>query len=94
MQSGTIQLTSSGPVYAASTPIRVYSIVVKSDTTAGVLNAKNGGSGGTEFDQINGTISQAVIRSYGEHGMVFPAGCYLTLDGHCTYATVQFELLS
>ncbi len=92
MSVGTYQVTADGQAGPARA-VRVFNIVVKSDGTAGVVAVKNGTTtGGTEFDQINGTINQAVVRNY-EGGMVFPSGCYIDLDSHSTYVTVSLEVL-
>ena len=90
--TGTYQVTVDGQAGPAKA-VRVWSVVVKSDTTAAVVSLKNGTStGGTEYDQIDGTISKAVVRSY-EGGLVFPAGCFVDLDAHTTYVTVSLEVI-
>ncbi len=91
MFSGTYQVTADGLAGPAAA-VRVNSIVVKSGGTAAVVSIKNGGTGGTIYDQIDGTINQAVVRNY-EGGMVLPAGCYIDLDSNTTYVTVNLEVL-
>ncbi len=92
MSVGTYQVAADGQAGPAKA-VRVFNIIAKSDSTACVVSVKNGTTtGGTEYDQINGTISQAVIRNY-EGGLVFPGGCFIDLDAHTTYVTVSLEVL-
>lgn len=92
MATGTYQVSADGQAGPAQA-VRVWNIVVKSTSTAAVVLLKNGTStGGTEYDQIDGTISKAVRVSY-IGGLVFPAGCYIDLDGNTSYVTVSLEVL-
>jgi hypothetical protein len=92
MSVGTYQVTADGQAGPARA-VRVFNIVAKSSGTACVVSVKNGTTtGGTEYDQINGTINQAVIRNY-EGGLVFPAGCFIDLDVNTSYVTVSLEVL-
>jgi len=89
--TGTYRVTDDG-LAGPGVAIRVHSIVVKSGGTAAVVAILNGTSNGTEYDQINGTINQAVVRNY-EGGMVLPTGCYINLDSNTTYVTVNLEVI-
>ena len=86
MQIGSTNLTVDGYVSSTS-PTRVFAIIVKSGGTAAVVAAKNANT--TEYDQINGTISQSVIRQY-PGGLLFPGGCYIDVDTNTSYVTVIY----
>src|ERR1041385_6331904 len=73
-------------------PTRVFSVNFLSDGTAGVLILRNGTStGGTAFVQENGVISSGKTVSYGQTGILFPAGCFLDVDSHCTGGVVSYS---
>lgn len=86
MQIGSTNLTADGYVSSTS-PTRVFAIIVKSAATAAVVAVQNANS--TEYDQITGTISQAVIRQY-PGGLLFPGGCYIDVDTNTSYVTVIY----
>lgn len=90
--TGTYQVTGSDGLAGPAKAVRVYSVIVKSDGTAAVVSLRNGTSTGTVYDQIDGTINQAVIHNY-EGGLVFPAGCFVDLDAHSTYVTVSLDVI-
>lgn len=93
--SGTQFFTAAGVVGASGKAVRVFSIVVVSDGTAGVTTVRNGtSSGGTAYDIITGTVSTGAIRYYGTQGVVFAAGCYIDADAHSVGVTVSFNYLS
>ncbi len=74
----------------AGKPVRVFSLSVTSDGTAGVCILRNGTStGGTPFTQLDGTISKTVIQNWNE-GLLFPAGCFADVDSHCVVVTVGY----
>ncbi len=89
--SGSYRLTADG-VAGESAAVRVYNIIVKSGGTAAVVSVKNGSTGGDIYDQIDGTINQAVVRNY-EGGLVLPLGCYIDLDSNTTYVVVDLETI-
>lgn len=77
-------------VGTAGRPIRVFSLSVTSDGTAGVAILRNGTTtGGTAFTQLDGTISKTVIQNWNE-GLLFPLGCFADVDSHCVQNTVGF----
>ncbi len=90
--TGTYQVTTLDGLAGPAKAVRVYSIIVQSDGTAAVVSVRNGTASGTIYDQIDGTINQAVIHNY-EGGMVLPAGCFIDLDSHSTYVTVSLEVI-
>lgn len=69
----------------------VYGVNIVSDTTAGVVTLRDGTSGSaTAILQLTGTISKGVYIDFGQ-GIIFPGGCYVSLDAHVTAATVCYE---
>jgi hypothetical protein len=88
--TGSYRVTADGYAGPAG-PVRVHNIIVKSTGTAAVVSVLNG-LAGDAMDQINGTISQAVIRNY-EGGLVFPLGCYIDLDANTSYVVVELEAI-
>lgn len=73
-------------------PTRVFSLNFLSDGTAGILILRNGTStGGTAFVQENGVVSSGKTVAYGPNGILFPAGCFLDVDAHCTAGVVSYS---
>lgn len=72
-------------------PIRVFALNFLSDGTAGVLILRNGTSASdTVFVTENGVVSSGKSISYGQTGILFPAGCFLDVDTHVTGGVVTF----
>lgn len=72
-------------------PIRVFAVNFVSDGTAGVLILRNGTSASdTVYVTENGVISSGKTVQYGQTGILFPAGCFMDVDSHCTGGVVSF----
>lgn len=73
-------------------PIRVFAINFVSDGTAGVVLLRNGTStGGTAFIREDGVVSSGKTVSYGQTGILFPAGCFCDVDVHVTAGVVSYS---
>lgn len=88
---GSIRLTADGYASPEGRPVRVFNVIVKSEGTAAVVALLNG-DGGDQYDQIDGTIDQAVIRNY-EGGIVFPDGLYVNVDANTEYVVANLEVI-
>lgn len=73
-------------------PTRVFSVNFLSDGTAGVLVLRNGTTASdTVYVTETGVISTGKTVSYGQTGILFPAGCFLDIDVHVVSGVVSFE---
>lgn len=73
-------------------PTRVFCISFTSDGTAGVFILRNGTTtGGTAFVTENGVISSGKTVYYGTSGILFPSGCFMDVDAHCTGGVVSYS---
>lgn len=73
-------------------PTRVFCINFTSDGTAGVFILRNGTTAsGTIFAQENGVVSSGKTVNYGTTGILFPAGCFMDVDSHCTAGVVSYS---
>lgn len=94
IQNAGSQAIVSGTGAAIGTsgkPTRVFCINFTSDGTAGVFILRNGTSAsGTAFVTENGVISSGKTVAYGQTGIMFPAGCFMDIDAHCTGGVVSF----
>lgn len=88
---GSQQITADGVIGSSGGKIRLYSIIVHSGGTAGVATLHDGTTtGGTELDQINGTISVSKRVSY-PGGLLFNSGLYIDIDANVVYVTAIYE---
>lgn len=91
MASGTQRLTADGALSPSGSPVRIWSIIVKSGGSPASVLVKNGTStAGTAYDQITGTADQAVVINY-EAGLVLPDGGYIDVDTNTSYVVVNYE---
>lgn len=90
MSIGSKVITSSDALVDSTNPTVVYAVIVKSGGTAASVLLKLAATGGQEYDQIDGTINKAIVRSY-PGGLLFPTGCFVDLDANTTYVTVIYE---
>lgn len=93
-QGGTQSISNQtdAAIGTSGKPTRVYYAEAVSDGTATLVLLKNGTStGGTQFSQLDGTISKSVSRYYGSEGMWFPAGCFADVDSHTAFLTVCYS---
>lgn len=90
--SGSQAFTSTDVVIGTSgKPIRVFAISFLSAATAAVILIRNGTSGsGTAFVREDGVISTGKTVTYGQTGILFPAGCFLDVDANTTSGVISF----
>lgn len=91
LQIGSQKISADGVVGVSGKPIRVFAFIVRSGAGGNAVTvAYNGtGTGGTEYDTLNGTQSLTVRISY-PGGLLFPSGCYLDIDTNTSYVTVIY----
>ena len=88
---GTQRRTADGVIGTSGAKIRLYGIIVHSSGTAAVVSLLNGTtSGGTEYDEINGTISVSKRVNY-PGGLLFNDGLFVDLDANTVYVTAIYE---
>ncbi len=88
---GSQQRSSDGVIGTSGKKIRLYQIIVHSGASGGVVQLRNGTTtGGTEYDEVNGTASISVSASYAG-GLFFPDGLFIDLDANTVYVTCIFE---
>ena len=93
--SGTTRLTAAGVLGTAGRAVRIFSITVISDGTAGVTTVRDGStSGGVVYDIIAGVISSGATRVYGSTGRLFVDGCYIDADSHSIGVIVDWNYAS
>lgn len=93
---GSKYITSSGLVGSAAfpganpKPVRLYSVSLKSGSTASVLSLLDGATaGGTEYVSMTGNISTGAVINFAG-GLRFPDGLYAVVDGNISYAVLSF----
>lgn len=87
---GVQRVTADIAVGTAGKPIRVFCINLISGGSASNLVLYNGTStGGTAWEQVNGTASQSVTKNYAG-GLRFPSGCFADVDGNISFATISY----
>lgn len=86
------KLTADGVIGVSGKPIRVFALLVKSDSSGSSVILYNGtGTGGTEMDTVKGTASDVTRVNYAG-GMLLPSGGYIDLDGtHTTYVVALYS---
>lgn len=91
--SGSQAFTTSDVVIGTSgKPTRVFSINFVSGGTAGVILLRNGTStAGTAYIREDGVISSGKTVSYGQTGVLFPAGCFLDVDTNVASGVVSYS---
>lgn len=88
---GSVNIAADGVVGTSGKKIRVYGIIVHSSGTGGVVQLRNGiTTGGTEYDEINGTANVSKRVNY-PGGLLFPAGCFYDEDANVVYSTIIYE---
>lgn len=98
IQNAGTQVIASGtdaPLGSSGIAVRVYTVHVISDGTAGVVSLRNGtSSSATAFVTETGTINTGKTINFGTQGMLFPAGCFVDVDAHCVGGIVTYNLAS
>ena len=89
---GTQLVTADGTIGRVSLPVRVYHIHINCGAGGnGVVNLRNGSTvAATIWAICNGTASQGITVSWGECGILLPAGCYVDIDANVTSVAVTF----
>ena len=89
---GTQAVTTTDAVVGVSgKPIRVFSVHMVSDGTAGVLILRNGtGTGSTSYIQVDGVINKGATLDFA-NGVLFPDGCFMDADAHCISGIISFS---
>lgn len=93
--AGTQAITSGtdAAVGVSGVPVRVFTLHIISDGTAGVAILRNGtSSSGTAYVTETGTISTGKTVSYGTQGMMFPSGCFLDVDTHVVGGIITYAV--
>jgi hypothetical protein len=86
-----LQATGDSLIGEAGKATRVFAMHIISGTAA-VVALRNGQAvGGTIYLQETGTANTGKTFTYGEFGMLFPAGCFLDLDANTTSALVAYS---
>lgn len=87
--------TTDAAVQASGTAVRVFMIHIISGGTAAVVSLRNGtAAGSTAYVTETGTISTGKTILFGTQGMMFPAGCFVDVDGNTTSVLVTYNTLS
>ena len=91
LQIGSQNITADGVVGTSGKPVRVFEFIVRSTSDGGAAVAVYNGTstGGTKYDDLNGTTSLTVRIPY-VGGLLFPGGCYLDIDANTSYVTVIY----
>lgn len=100
MRGGIQTRTTDGVIGTSGKPVRVYGIALESGGTASVAAFYNGTGSGTAANKIldvTGTISKKVMApDLPANGILFPAGCYVDVDGNIGAGgvSVWYEIVS
>lgn len=87
--TGTVYTTSDTEAVTAGKPVRVFHMSVLSGGTAAVVSLKNSGSSGTIYATCKcSVVSVSNEFDFGVHGILFPQGCYIDVDGNTTSVTL------
>lgn len=94
IQNAGTQAIASGtdaPIGTSGVVTRIFTVHLISDGTATVTSLRNGiAATATAFATETGTASTGKTINYGLQGMLFPAGCFLDVDAHCTGGIVTY----
>ena len=90
----TVNIGSTDSVIGKlGSPVRVFQKTVLSDGTAGVCILRNGvDTNGTVFVNSTNTINKSVTLTFGEEGILFPAGCFADVDAHCIATLITYRV--
>ena len=67
----------------AGTPTRIYDCFVVSGGTAAAVKLYNGtAASGSDYIQIDGVISKSTNALISSQGMLFPLGCFASVDAN------------
>ena len=95
--AGTQAIVSGTDAAIGSSGIamRVFTLHIISDGTAGVASLRNGTAAtDTAYVTLTGTISAGKTINFGTQGMLFPAGCFLDVNANVIGGIVTFNYAS
>ncbi len=89
---GAQKITADGVIGTSGKKIRLYGIIVVSDSSGSAVALHDGTStAGALMDTITGAASVSTRVNY-PGGLLFNSGLYINLDGsHTTYVTCIYE---
>ncbi len=89
---GSQKIVADGVIGTSGKKIRLYGIIVASDSTGGPVALHDGTStAGALMDTITGAASVSTRVNYAG-GLLFNSGLYINLDGsHTTYVVAIYE---
>jgi len=91
--SGSVQKTADSAIGSSGEPIRLFSVNMLSGGTAGQLVLRNGTSASADiWVREVGVANTGKTVSYGEHGILFPKGCFYDDDTNFTWVTFEFSV--
>lgn len=72
-------------------PIRIFDAWAVSDGTATVVKLYNNtAASGSDYVQIDGIISKTANLSINDTGLLFPLGCFASVDSHTVNLIVAY----
>lgn len=84
--------TTDSAVGVSGMPVRVFSVSMISDGTAGTLKLRNGTAAtDTIYLQIDGTASKCATFDSAA-GVLFPSGCFMDADTHTVSGLIAFTM--
>lgn len=87
---GSVRITGSGAIGSSGMAQRVFSISLISGGTASVLSLYDGTSASGNLQiSFTGTASTGAVVNFAG-GMRFPNGCFASVDGNISSATIVF----
>jgi len=93
MITGTQILTGDAVVGVSGKPTRVFVVNLKSGGTAGNIVLRNGTTAaGTIYIDFTGTINVGTVYDLGEHGVLFPDGCFYDHDANNSHVSITYAL--
>lgn len=90
---GSQNRTDDGVIGASGKKIRVYALIVRSDSDgASAVSVYNGTStAGTLMDVINVATASTTVRINYAGGLLFPSGCFVDVDANTAFVTAILE---
>ena len=89
--AGSTQVTGDGSVGTSGNPIRVFTAHLISGGSAGSLVLRNGTDAtGAEYIRETGVVSEGQTFIYGEHGILFPNGCFYDHNANNTSVLIAY----
>lgn len=96
--AGVQSIVGNSPIAVgtAGTAVRIFSLhIISGGGGASVVSLRNGATGsGAIWVTQTGSTSTGATFNYGAHGVVFPAGCFVSTDSNSADVTIAFNYLS